>query len=592
MEGRILIRASVVLALTVLSGLHTDSAAQPLFEEVSAQLGIVNYSTCAVPFWYDWDLDGDLDLLMGERFYHDLSIYRCDGGQFVRLTNIGLPTEWDGGAFSANDFDHDGDLDLFVRSYHTPSPLLVYENGVFVDRTAELGLPWETGDKDYDWVDYDRDGWTDLLYGHYISGFHLYRNIQGTHFEDVTAQMNLPFINYFGEMADADVDLDGDVDLFITTYIGPDFFFVNRGNGVFEDWTAQSGLSGSAGRLDCRWVDFDHDKYPDLLTQGPNNHTIWHNNGNLTFTEMTVHGTEVSEWGSDYRFGAWYAVADFDMDGDYDFYAARPGNCGTGQQPNQFFIQDSLRGLEIWFHDVAPRLGMNYMVDGTPTVADFDGDGDLDLTVPRYDDHVLFFRNLINSQDRLQVQLEGPGGERDCWHSRIEVYPHGGAQALQAVELNTSNVGRNGLSGYFVLDANGHYDLRVYFPNGTVMTPENCPGLSDVVPSEVGYLLTVQRGLSARPNTKPAANEFRMEAAYPNPFNASTVIRYAIPADAPVRLAVYSVLGQHVSDLVNTPQNAGEHRIAWNASELPSGVYLLRLSTHTNSTVQKIVLMK
>lgn len=47
--------------------------------------------------------------------------------------------------------------------------------------------------------------------------------------------------------------------------------------------------------------------------------------------------------------------------------------------PNQFFVQDSLSGRHIYFHDVAPALDMDQTADGYPTVADYDHDGDMDL---------------------------------------------------------------------------------------------------------------------------------------------------------------------------------------------------------------------
>ena len=82
--------------------------------------------------------------------------------------------------------------------------------------------------------------------------------------------------------------------------------------------------------------------------------------------------------------------------------------------------------------------------------------------------------------------------------------------------------------------------------------------------------------------------EYELLPAFPNPFNPSTVIRYALPEGSFVRLEVYDVLGRRVRELVRDRQSAGWHSVVWDGRDefgrkVGSGVYLCRLSTPQRS---------
>jgi hypothetical protein len=71
--------------------------------------------------------------------------------------------------------------------------------------------------------------------------------------------------------------------------------------------------------------------------------------------------------------------------------------------------------------------------------------------------------------------------------------------------------------------------------------------------------------------------EFMLNKNYPNPFNPSTAISYALPTTAHVTLRVFNSIGQEVATLVDGVVEAGSHDIRWNAGSLSSGVYFCRM---------------
>ena len=107
-------------------------------------------------------------------------------------------------------------------------------------------------------------------------------------------------------------------------------------------------------------------------------------------------------------------------------------------------------------------------------------------------------------------------------------------------------------------------------------------------PWEADTMFLHPSGVNLRPVT------FALGYPFPNPFNSSITIEYALTRQQDVRLTVFDVLGREVENLVDEKQGIGVHSILWNAEGVASGVYFARLSTAESQNFQavKLLLMK
>jgi len=86
--------------------------------------------------------------------------------------------------------------------------------------------------------------------------------------------------------------------------------------------------------------------------------------------------------------------------------------------------------------------------------------------------------------------------------------------------------------------------------------------------------------------------EFHLSAAYPNPFNPTTTIRYAVPRACKLAVAVYDIRGATVSETTQEITSPGEYHITLNGENWSSGVYFVNIQAGTNRGMQKVVLIK
>ena len=88
------------------------------------------------------------------------------------------------------------------------------------------------------------------------------------------------------------------------------------------------------------------------------------------------------------------------------------------------------------------------------------------------------------------------------------------------------------------------------------------------------------------------AMSYSISSIYPNPFNPETTIEYIIPTDEMVSVSIYDLNGRMVTSLSNGVQSAGYHSVVWNASEMPTGLYFVKLVAGSYRETQKIMLIK
>jgi len=122
--------------------------------------------------------------------------------------------------------------------------------------------------------------------------------------------------------------------------------------------------------------------------------------------------------------------------------------------------------------------------------------------------------------------------------------------------------------------------------------------------SDGGYVVSGQLGSQAvviRLGPDPALRETDRRRAvafstelfsFPNPFNLSTTISFSLPREGRARIAMFDILGREVAVLADNVFTAGEHRIMFDGSSLPSGLYFARLQSGNMQATHKLLLMK
>lgn len=244
--------------------------------------------------WIDYDNDGYLDIFVGNaNTSHPNNLYHNNGdGTFSRILDDPLAKDYGNGTFSWCDFDNDGDYDMLAGYFlqNTGALFLNNGNGSFtkISKGMVLNDP-EEGLHAGDWVDFDNDGdWDifdlcnwDIININLINGIYINEGpVSNYQFTKKTKDI-IEIENYTWTGSSwSDIDNDGDLDMFLTSYDNYNVLFSNNGDGTLTKITVGEITNESSVSLGSAWADYDQDGDMDLYIANLNNNNSFYKNDN------------------------------------------------------------------------------------------------------------------------------------------------------------------------------------------------------------------------------------------------------------------------------------------------------------------------
>jgi hypothetical protein len=447
------------------------------FTDVAESAGVANANdeknAVADSLWFDFNNDGKPDLLV-IRFGHNQLFQNMGNGKFKDVSKAaGIDSYKNAITAIAFDYDRDGKLDLFVGSYFQPINIFKPDSPRFFPESFETA----------------NNG----------GGVTVYHNNGNGTFTDVTEKVGLKTSGWTLDLGHADADNDGFDDLYVACDFGTDRFFHNNGNGTFTDITEKAIGFDSKKGMNVDWGDFDNDGLLDIYVTNITDdymregNFLWHNNGNLTFTDVSREtGTAETGWGWGAKF------FDYDNDGWLDLYVVN-GWVSAGKEsyvPDIFAMvikpgidfadarnwppmgDKSLSGYEKKklfhnekgqvFKDEAKRHGVDSIRDGRGiAIADFDNDGRLDMFVANANGEPYLYRNTEPTGNHwVQFALEGTKSNKTAVGAQVRLTA-GGMTRLQFISGGNSFAGQSSSRVHFGLGDVAKIDqIEVRWPAG------------------------------------------------------------------------------------------------------------------------------
>lgn len=517
--------------------------------------------------WADYDNDGDLDAFAsGDSSY----LYRNDGNDtFVKITEgeIGDGFGNRGWACAWGDYNNDGNIDLIVTHANGFSSVGTTKNHLFSNNgdgtfTKNIRSAVSNEFAAYTtptWFDYDDDGDIDLFVAigpanGTIVQQAIYKNMLSESGNATLLEHDLGPISedmFDGQTLNfADVDNDGDLDCYITSFFSTTANqFYRNDNGVYVRDEESALTKYPTPSLASMFGDYDNDGDLDVIVSsgshafGSDRNMYFENVGGGVYQERTDVG-DLSENSSDATWGG--SNGDIDNDGDLDLYIPNVGS-------QQF-----------------------------------------DFT------NYLYKNDLAGNNNWLNIRLVGTESNRAAIGTRVfAMLEVNGERQIMRRDISAQNTfsGHNSLRAHFGLgDAQTVDTLRIMWPSGYVNEYYDVEANQFLEYEEMESLTSTDDDLSSLPQ------EFELKQNYPNPFNPSTRISFTLPARSFVTLKVYDVTGRLVTTILSKELSAGTNFAEWNGTSdtgerVSSGVYLYKLDAFGNnnssfSASAKMMLLK
>jgi enediyne biosynthesis protein E4 len=500
--------------------------------------------------WIDYDQDGLMDLYFVQSAATDLyrpprpirsALYHNNGdGTFTDVTEkAGVGGEGHyGQGVAVGDFDNDGYPDLYVTGYERAILYHNNGNGTFTDITAKAGVAdgggWSTS---AGWFDYDKDGWLDLVVTNYIEwspknnvwcgerrpGYRsychpgnykgqrikLYHNNHDGTFSDVSdaSGVGKPEAKGMGVVL-ADFNNDGWTDIAVANDSWPNFLFINKHNGTFEDTSLVSGLAASEdGRYEAGMgidaADVDGDGWMDVYITHLDFelNRLYRNSQDGTFTDETFRSRIGNK--AVLLSGVAAKFLDYDNDGWNDILQL---NGAMLDNVSLYHSEVSYKEPPLMFRNlgkgefdkVSESLGPDFVrpiVGRGLATADYDNDGDIDIVTNNRGDFPSLLRNDGgNANNWLTVQLVGTKSNRDGIGASLKLTSESSIQVEQS---------KGGMSYMSANDPRIHFglgkrtkiaSLEITWPSGQVERLTNVP---------INQIITVKEGAGIIPGQFP-----------------------------------------------------------------------------------------
>lgn len=555
----------------------------------------------------DYDLDGDLDVyFVAQEQYSESDpttwnrLFRNNGdGTFVDATEAAgvgsrLSGQTEGSMgykFGAawGDFNNDGYPDLFLTNYGRDELYRNQGDGTFVEVTETAGVAGNATDHNTSavWWDYDLDGDLDLYVSAWVGTNIMYENLSDGTFADVTEAAALADTGSTWTSIALDVNDDDWPDLYVVNDFGANRFYVNQGDKTFREATAEFGLENEGHGMGVTIGDYDNNGLFDIYLTNisdvvPN--PLFANTGGYFVDRAHEAGVHDAMWGWGTEF------FDCDHDGDEDLYVVNGFNIEPG---TNVFFENVLEEGEPRFENVSEEMWVDGEAEARGLVVfDYDADGDLDLLVANFREAPYLYTNRTAQGNWLKVRLQGTTVNRNAFGSVVRVTAgnrtfhrhHDGVeflgQSIQPIHVGLGYVNR--------VD-----EVLVEWPGGATEK------VTDVA---VNQTITIREGQGLVTHVRPAepgggVEGFELLGNFPNPFNASTAVRFRLPEGGRVHLAVFDVRGRAARHMERIFVTGGEHEMLWDGrndagTTVASGTYVYRVRFGRKVRWGRLVLLK